>query len=69
MMARTTLLKVLISVMSLTPSFLLSLQLLDYFDYLIMLISLFVILLIFATILYLPPSKKIFKNEMNMKNF
>ena len=58
MMARTTLPKVLISVMSLTPSFLLSLQLLDCFDYLIMLISLFFIVLIFATTPYPPPSKK-----------
>lgn len=68
-MAQTTSPKVLISAISLAPSFLLSLQLLDYFDYFIKPISQFVIVLIFATILYFPPSKNNNKNQISLKNF
>lgn len=69
MMAQTTSPKFLISAISLAPSFLLSLQLLDYFDYFIKPISQFVIVLIFATILYFPPSKNNNKNQISLKNF
>jgi hypothetical protein len=61
-MARTTSPKVLISVISSAPSFLISLQISGLFGYFIMQLSLIVTVLFFVTILYLPPSK-IIKNE------